>query len=141
MNVPSVLNVWTRLLPASATQRFPSPSIATVYGRRNSPGPMPGVPSPPPAPQPRADAPPGRRLLDPVVGLLGDVEVARVVDRHAPRLDELGVAAARRAVAAVLAPAREEAARGRELLDAVVVVVGHVDVPRVVDRHPARARE
>src|SRR6476659_783304 len=69
-----------------------------------------------------------RKLLDPVVTGVGDVDVAVSVDRDAAGMFEL---AGTRALAA---PGASELAAGCELLDPAVVVVGDVDAAVGVDR-------
>src|SRR5262249_56072624 len=68
-------------------------------------------------------------LLDVVVELIRDVDVAAPVGRHANGSVELSVAGA------AAPPRGEEGAARIELLDAVVVRIRDVDVPAPVGRH------
>src|SRR5439155_190426 len=92
----------------------------------------------------RRDRPARRQLADLVVVGVGDVDVARAVDRDPFWKVELGggrgrpVAARRRrarARVAVASDRRDRPARG-QLADLVVVGIGDVDVARAVDRDP-----
>src|SRR3989442_1049231 len=93
----------------------------------------------------RRDRPGRRQLADLLVVGVGDVDVARAVERDPGWFAELGggrgrpIAAGRRARArarvAVAGDRRDRPSR-RQLADLVVVGVGDVDVARTVDRHP-----
>ena len=141
-NLPLRSNFWTRLLPVSETSRLPSLSMRNGARAVEDAGLAVGNAL-------RVDqtaAPLGHELavlvelLDAVVPGVGNVDVAVLVHRHAPRLVELAVALTLRA------EGHQELAAGVELLDAMVERVGDIDVAlacqrrRSWDRRTGRCR-
>ena len=97
-----------------------------------------------PGPRDRGDRPGGIHLADALVEGIGDVEVARPVHRHAMGISELRLGR-RTPVPAETARAgprdRSDRPGGIHLADAVVALIGDVEVARPVHRHAIGAVE